>query len=54
MYDMKDIFEKINILIKGEKREEKITILLSSINDIEENKLYDNFSEDFERLVNKE
>lgn len=54
MYDMKDIFEKINILIKGEKREEKITILLSSINDIEENKLYDNFSEDFEILVNKE
>lgn len=54
MYDMKNVFEKIKILIKGEKKEEKITILLSSINDIEESKIYEENSRAFEKLVNKE
>lgn len=52
MYDMENVFKKMNELMEEEKREEKITVLLSSINDIEDNSFYEKCSEDFEKLVN--
>jgi len=52
MYDMKNIFIKIQELMGNEKREEKITILLSSINDIENSDFYEKCGENFEKMVN--
>ena len=53
MYDMNNIFRKIEELMENEKREEKITVLLSSINDIEDSSFYEECSEDFEKMVNE-
>ncbi len=53
MYDMENIFRKIEELMEEEKREEKITVLLSSINDIENSLFYEKCSEDFEKMVNE-
>lgn len=52
MYDMENIFRKIEELMEEEKREEKITVLLSSINDIEDSPFYEKCSGDFEKMVN--
>ena len=54
MYDMNSVFKKINEFFEKEKKEEKITILLSSINNLENSDFYSKCSNDFEKLVNKE
>ena len=52
MYNMQDVFQKIENFSDEEEKEEKITVLLSSINDIENNNFYSKCSEDFEKIVN--
>lgn len=52
MYDMKSVFNLINGMIEHEKKEEKITILLSSINNLDDNEFYEKCSGNFEKLIN--
>ncbi len=52
MYDMENTFKKIEEFAEDEKKEEKITILLSSINNMENSDFYSHCSEEFERFVN--
>ena len=52
MYSIKDILEKVNYLSSQEEKEEKITILLSSINDLDNNDFYNKCSDNFDKLVN--
>lgn len=54
MYDMKNTLEKLKILLKEEKKEEKITILLSSMNNLEDSEFYEENSKEFDRIINKE
>lgn len=54
MYSMNNIFNKINELLDNEKTEEKINVVLSSFNDLENNEFYNNCSKEFEKIVGKE
>lgn len=54
MYDMESTFEKLKILLREEKKEEKITILLSSMNNLEDSEFYEENSKEFDRIINKE
>ncbi|HSQ97885.1 MAG TPA: hypothetical protein VLL98_04160 [Rickettsiales bacterium] len=53
MYSMEEIFKKITELKKKEKMEEKINVVLSSLNDIEKNDFYQKCSTEFEKIIGK-
>ena len=54
MYDMESTFEKLKTLLREEKKEEKITILLSSMNNLEDSEFYEENSEEFDKIIKKE
>ena len=54
MYSMNNIFNKINELLDNEEIEEKINIILSSFNDVENDEFYNNCSKEFKKIVGKE
>ena len=54
MYSMNNIFNKINELLDNEETEEKINVVLSSFNDLENDEFYNNCSKEFEKIVGKE
>lgn len=51
MYNMEEIIKQISELMKEENKEEKINVILSSLNDIESDKFYQQCSHEFEKIV---
>ncbi len=54
MYDMETSLQKLKELLKDEKKEEKIIILLSSINNLEDNEFYKVNGEIFDKIIKRE
>jgi UDP-N-acetylmuramoylalanine-D-glutamate ligase len=50
-YNMNDIFREINKLMKNEKLEEKINVILSSLDDSKESEFYKKCSQEFEKML---
>ena len=50
-YNMNDVFRQINELMEEEKQEEKIHVVLSSLNDMENNEFYKKCSQEFGKIV---
>lgn len=50
-YNMIDVFRQINELMEEENQEEKIYVVLSSLNNMEDNKFYQKCSKEFEKIV---
>lgn len=54
MYDMESTFEKLKTLLQEEEKEEKITVLLSSMNNLEDSEFYEENSEEFDKIIKRE